>query len=1324
MTVLTVFLYAAPSFANPFDDGTEHMVTNDTDYGYTLYVGSENPDNTLIITNDSTIRAESVIIGEYTDSTNNAMSILSDSLLVVGHSDTNGLATGGIVVGDESGDSMITVNNASKLETEHLYVGFGTNDTGEIALSGTGTELNIAQDAYVGYAGSTNTVNIGEGSAMNVGDMLTVGQGGSNNYINVSGSLYVNSTNNINVVNADSDNGITVKNGGTLQVGGDVETETLAALGIEMQSRSTLELGGELALKDNSLDSGHSVILNNDLSGNQANWTADSSGTYGHIGKSSSYNTLTFTNGATGSSSLGLRIGTEATASYNQLTIGGEGSKLIAEKSVLVGGAGSNNKLNITDGGELQVDEALALGKDAQATGNEANVGSNSVLAVGATVFVGANGDNNTFNIDYGRVTVADNFILGGSSSNNRYYQAGGTNTVAGAFIVGATEESTGETGHVDDDAVETTGNLAMVGTNATLNVQQLTVGQNGGGSIVTIRDGGVVNVASDTVIGEAVGDNYIYLQRGSNTQFNVTGDLVVGKEGGSNRFAAYGGTATIGGNLYLGATTNQHDVKNFIHLETTNATLNVAGAVHIGASNSVNTLDIVDGARLTAQDLLVGAYEGTSNNVVTISGGDSLLAISDTLTIGSASGTNNSITVKSGGTLDVAQDKIEIGSTNDYLTVADGGTLKTQGWDFNAQTDLATNIVLEAGATLHMLGSLSGTNMVDGELNFVLDGAGSTWDPAGDVLYVGHETGNNSLTITNGASASTLTNLYIGFATSDNTVTVGGSGSSLDIGADLFVGTETNESTFNTLAVLDEANVMVGNDAYLYRGAVLKIDSSSQVTVAGDYEQDGISTLEIGVSSNQVNPNLVVGGNAGFSTSEDEEEYPLMRVFDDGIGESNIVTIVKAGSITVDDELATSGSIKGNIATNLLLGFTVTLTNDVDNTYIVLDDFVKHSIGDAGDLEGQLLDVANEIEAMAEGGDSNASNMVRIIEGMDSSSEVNAAMESHFGEKQSSFAANNVLGLGLQNVAEQLTVRADNTRARMGSASASIDWDKPAGAAGPHQSGQQLQGWLAGYGTWGSQSDADGFDGYDAAIRGFLIGVDLSVADNILVGVAGGSGSSTIDKDNGGSADTRTTYASLYASLGTQSWFADASFIFGGSSVDSDLGPAFDTTADYNARNIAFYLGGGKEIISEYLIITPQASILANHYSQDAYEESASVTARAVDSFDTLYVQSSIGCNLGFYTAVGETTLKPEFRAHWLHEFNGDEESVSYSLIGGDGTQHTLFLQAPEGDLIKLGAGVSAKVSEDLELRFDLDTRQSSNYSDYTVLGSLRYQF
>ncbi|MDH3981943.1 MAG: autotransporter outer membrane beta-barrel domain-containing protein, partial [Kiritimatiellaceae bacterium] len=229
----------------------------------------------------------------------------------------------------------------------------------------------------------------------------------------------------------------------------------------------------------------------------------------------------------------------------------------------------------------------------------------------------------------------------------------------------------------------------------------------------------------------------------------------------------------------------------------------------------------------------------------------------------------------------------------------------------------------------------------------------------------------------------------------------------------------------------------------------------------------------------------------------------------------------------------------------------------------------------------------------------------------------------------------------------------------------------------------------------------------------------------NILIGIAGGKGNGSIDKDTGSSTDTDSVHAALYGSMGTKDWFVDASFIYGISDVDSRMGVStFDTTSDYSAQNIAFYVGGGKEMQTDYLIFTPQLSMLANSYAQDGYtEEASNAVEREIDSFDAFYLQSSLGCSMGMYIGSEEFTFKPEIRAHWLHEWIGDDENINYNLVGGTGS-YNLALQAPEKDILKIGVGAAAKFGEYLELRVDLDTRQSGSYSDYTLLGSLRYQF
>ena len=118
-----------------------------------------------------------------------------------------------------------------------------------------------------------------------------------------------------------------------------------------------------------------------------------------------------------------------------------------------------------------------------------------------------------------------------------------------------------------------------------------------------------------------------------------------------------------------------------------------------------------------------------------------------------------------------------------------------------------------------------------------------------------------------------------------------------------------------------------------------------------------------------------------------------------------------------------------------------------------------------------------------------------------------NSAFHDYYGDKMSASPAHNAINLGIQSVAEQLTKRADSTRARMGAANTGLR--VPEGAEGPHLAGQQLQGWITGFKTWADRSADGGYDGYDGSINGLVVGADLSVARGILVGVAGGTSSS-----------------------------------------------------------------------------------------------------------------------------------------------------------------------------------------------------------------------
>ena len=1232
-------------------------VTNDI----RLKVGIDEPDNTLYLTNGAVVSiSKGVYVGDSSSSTNNLLRVSGGGQLFVGNVNTNNAGAGGIYVGDTTGKGELLIDNQSFVETDYLYLGAGSDETGLIEVSGD-SSLTVDEQIYVGANdNSDNVLNLSDGGALfihNTSDLIIS---------NIAGA-----TNHLNEVN--------VASGGKLLVGGDVNATGFTSVSnLNFESGAVLGVGGALTIDEAAIENGLNIWLDNALSTNQARWIASEM----YVGDETSDNVLVLTNGALASASDIIYVGNEAAADDNRLIVAGSNSVLTAGAKLLVGNKGSDNTLVVQNGGTVNIAQDLKLGVSDGAEGNSVSVGTNSSLKVTRNLVVGGYGDDNSLTAEDGAaVSVSGEFVVGQNSAGNSVNILS-SNTV---FTVAGDVE----------------------------------IGRNGDGNYLNIQQGQATFAQALTIGGDA-DSNYVTVA-GSNALLK-TRTLIVGDEGDDNYLKLTdGGTVWIESNAVLGVSGDD----NYISMSGSNSTITVMKNLTVGETGDGNALSIKGGTFNVAENLYLGADADSEENTITISGQYSTLAVSNTLYVGSSSSSNNSVVVENGGTLFAgAQQNIVMGSaSNNLLTVADGGTLKTYDWDYDAVTNTATNIVFESGAALHLLGTLTGTNQVEGGLSYILDGTNATWNSSTNI-YVGCETDGNSLILTNGACMNAVSNLYLGFLSGDNLVTLSGTGSVLTVGNDLFIGSTSNSITCNTVEVLDSASLVVSNNAALY-GGTLKIDSSSHVTVLGDYSQDEYSTLVFGLSSNQTSPSLYVQGSVSLTNSANTSKYPAFSVYDDGIGETNIVTIVQAGSITVDGEAATACLLEDNIVTNLLLDFDVTVSNSDTYSYIILNNFIRQSIAQAAGLDGQLASVADQIDGLYDIGDANADEMMEIIEtSMTDETELQAAMDNYYGEKMSSVPANIAINTGVQSFNEQLTRRVDSTRSRIGLASA--ESVSPSGAEGPHVKDQELQGWITKYKSWISQSSTGGYDGYDGSVNGFMLGADFTVGDGLLLGFAGGAGSASIGKDNGGGTDTDTTFGSVYASTGTKDWFADASLILGMSSVDTTLGSTFDTTGAFDARNVAVYFGGGKEIIGQYLVFTPQASLLANYYAQDGYTESSTTAvARQIGSASTFYLQSSLGCNVaGYHRISDETTMKGEARAFWMHEFNAREEDLDYRLVGGNSQYYTLQMQAPESDVIKIGFGISMIFEDSAEFRVDLDSSMAGSYTDHTLSGTFRVRF
>jgi outer membrane autotransporter protein len=880
-----------------------------------------------------------------------------------------------------------------------------------------------------------------------------------------------------------------------------------------------------------------------------------------------------------------------------------------------------------------------------------------------------------------------------------------------------------------------------------------------GSGNIFDLDDAGTLSITSDFDASMA----------GFN--FNAGGSLSVGGSLTGMLSASIESNRTIG----IAGTWNEHSNNTVV----------------VGGTTSENTLDIAGGGYVSVSSLQVGTSSNSSDNVVSVSGQNALLDVSDVIYVGSTNNSGNRVDVSGGKVF--AGNGISVSGTNNFFNL-DGGHLvvnadfdvSTNGFKFNAGTletrgeltgwtnamlsgrsivlsgtnaawNLGTNALSMNAGTIDLTGGafLASTNIsLISESTIAV--SGSVWSNAGSVV-VGDGGDNNALWITDGGQVFS-TDATIGFSGDGNQASVSGSNSLWAVAGMLTVGTNgsynslnitnggqlesisgaigfggienhilvtgtdsvwTNSGNLavygagNSLQVANEGRVGVGQTLSLNNGAELAFSSGGQVS-ASNYFQDATSTLSFDSVTNAADAStalLVVDDKADFAAGA--TLHFTGEIEDLGVNVAYTNLLVKSGTLIV------------NSSTNAATGDLDVLNALVNGSLLAMDFFSltddlygrvqRARLADIAGFEDgtDMAGVSDEIDQMATDGNEAAINQLNILTQLSGASmnnqlsqlyDRNAPTYEHIGGMLEGFKQTRQRGIMPDSL-----------------------W--PIGARGPHLYGDQVQGWIKGYGSWGNRDGSRDFSDYDQSIYGMVIGVDKVFGD-LLAGLAGGYASSDISQDDGDDSTADTGYGLLYASWGTRAWFADLNVGYGRSSIDTRSGTLFDTSAEFSANQLAYYIGGGKEMTfkNDQLFLTPSAGLLGSYYAQEKYTEDATTAVpRDVDAYDRWSMQSELGIKVSFEREYDRFVLMPETHASWLHEFNSDEQDVDYSLVGGTG-DYTFHMQAPVDNLFEVGLGLAVwtenKEGVIFEWALGLDARFGDGYSASAFNARLLCEF
>ncbi len=328
----------------------------------------------------------------------------------------------------------------------------------------------------------------------------------------------------------------------------------------------------------NVLENGTNLTVN-------SAWTNDTI----WVGQTTSSNTLQIIDGGMVFSTNAF-VGATNNANDNVVSVTGTGSWTIEDSLEI--GIGTSNVVSVGDGG------TIAVGNLVLNSGNTFNLDNGGTFAI-ATNF---NASTHGFNWNDGGKLSVGGELTGMAVSNNAYFLDGGRDLTldGGTWDISGTNLVVGYGGSGSELLVENTGTLSSATT-------YIGWDTNSANNTITVRDGSVWNNSGDVWVGYGADGNLLTISAaGTNS---MTGNAYIGNTNTANNQVLVTGTNSlwdVGGNLVIGTGSNSVD-----HL----LEVSDAAAVQVGGDltlNTENTLSLASGGSIEI-DGGMNVYSNTS---------------------------------------------------------------------------------------------------------------------------------------------------------------------------------------------------------------------------------------------------------------------------------------------------------------------------------------------------------------------------------------------------------------------------------------------------------------------------------------------------------------------------------------------------------------------------------------------------------------------------------------------------------------------------------------------------------------------------------------
>jgi outer membrane autotransporter protein len=267
--------------------------------------------------------------------------------------------------------------------------------------------------------------------------------------------------------------------------------------------------------------------------------------------------------------------------------------------------------------------------------------------------------------------------------------------------------------------------------------------------------------------------------------------------------------------------------------------------------------------------------------------------------------------------------------------------------------------------------------------------------------------------------------------------------------------------------------------------------------------------------------------------------------------------------------------------------------------------------------------------------------------------------------------------------------------------------------------------------GTWvqalysdANQDLRDGITGYNAYSRGFAVGADGKLNEQLTLGLAYSFLNTDVNSNNGNTTEVDGHAFTLYGGFEQGNYFIDGSLTYGLNDNASQRHIAGTTAkGDYDSNLLGVNLVGGYSYhIGNELLIEPRLAARYSMVDIDGFTEKGSSATLKVKDQRYEVLDLGAGVRVAANYPLGQGTIEPQAKLMAYHDFAADQVSSTSTFVLG-GTPFATTGAKPARNSYEAGVGVDYRLGA-MTVGASYDYLAKSDFNADTFTAKVRYDF